>query len=351
MKLIFRLGILTIAMVIPAASWAQSSTLATDIHGLQDTLMTIYQTMLGNCGELVTIARGIAGLAAIFYIAMRVWSHIARAEAIDLFPLLRPFVIGFVVMNWPLFIQLGNNVLQPTVDGTAALVTNSNQAVATLLQQKADAMKNSTDWQMYVGPSGDGDLDKWEELSGDADNGTFSGISNRLKFEMAKMAYNFKNQIKVTLSIILQVLFEAASLCINTVRIFYLLILAIIGPLAFAFSIFDGFHHLMNAWLAKYLNVFLWVPIANIFGSLISQIQAKMLQLDIAQLQSTGQTSFGQTDAAYIVFLLMGIVGYFTVPTIANWIINAGHGNSHLKKTSDASGKVVSTAIKMIGGK
>jgi conjugative transposon TraJ protein len=211
--------------------------------------------------------------------------------------------------------------MQPTVAGTAALVNDSNQAVASLLQQRQAAVQQSSDWQMYVGPSGSGDLSKWEALSGQADDGVFSGVSNRVKFEMAKMSYNLKNSIKVWLSEILVVLFEAAALCINTVRTFYLIILAILGPLAFGFSVFDGFRHILVNWLARYINVFLWLPIANIFGSLINQIQQEMIKLDIAQLQATGQTTFGPTDSAYLIFLIMAIVGYFTVPSIANYII------------------------------
>ncbi len=344
MRLFFRFILFGPALILPGMLWAQDGSVAGDIHGLQATLNTVYNTMLGKCGELVSVARGIAAFGTIFYIGSRVWGHLARAEAIDLYPLLRPFVLGFTISIWPLFISLCNNLLQPTVAGTAALVNDSNKAVSTLLQQKADALKNSTDWQMYVGPSGDGDLEKWEELSGDADDGAFSGLSNRVKFQMAKAAYNFQNQIKVWLSEILQVLFEAASLCINTVRSFYLLILAILGPLVFALSVFDGFHHVLNAWLAKYINIFLWVPIANIFGSLIGQIQQEMIKLDIAQLKTTGQTTFGQTDAAYIVFLILAIVGYTTVPSIANYIISAGHQNAHLRKVTDAVGNSAGAA-------
>lgn len=336
-------------LLLPSLLFAQDGSIAGDIHGLQATLNTVYNTMLTKCDALVTVSRGLAAFGTLFYIAYRVWGHLARAEPIDLFPLLRPFVLGFTISIWPLFISLCNNLLQPTVDGTAALVNDSNTAVATLLQQKADALKNSTDWQMYVGPSGDGDIEKWEELSGAADDGAFSGLSNRVKFEMSKLSYNFKNQIKVWLSEILQVLFEAASLCINTIRSFYLLILAILGPLVFALGVFDGFHHVLTGWLAKYINIFLWLPICNIFGSLIGQIQQEMIKLDIAQLNSTGQTTFGETDAAYIVFLILAIVGYTTVPSIANYVVNAGGHGTHLKKmTNGAQG--VGRAV-MTGGR
>ncbi|MBT9912529.1 conjugative transposon protein TraJ, partial [Phocaeicola dorei] len=41
------------------------------------------------------VAKGIAGLGALFYVAVRVWQSLARAEAIDVYPLLRPFAVGF----------------------------------------------------------------------------------------------------------------------------------------------------------------------------------------------------------------------------------------------------------------
>ena len=148
-------------------------------------------------------------------------------------------------------------------------------------------------------------------IVGDASNGALSSLSNPIKFQLAKASYNLKNSIKVWLSELLQVLFEAAALCINTVRTFYLIILAIIGPLVFGLSVFDGLHHILIGWFARYINVFLWLPIANIFGSLINQIQQQMLQLDIAQLQATGQTTFGSTDAAYHHFPDPGDCGVF----------------------------------------
>lgn len=323
------LSILALAFLLPLVSQAQDSGLSGDIGGLQATLQQVYNTMIQKCAQLIGIGQAIAGFAALWYVAVRIWKPIARAEQVDVYSLFRPFVIGYAILLFPAVIALINGVMQPTVSGTAALVNDSNQAVATLLQQKQDALKNSDDWQMYIGSDGSGDLSKWESLSGEADSGVFSGVSNRVKFEMAKASYNMKNSIKVWLSEILQVLFEAAALCINTVRTFYLIILAIFGPLAFGLSVFDGFGHILHSWLARYINVFLWLPIANIFGSLIAQIQQEMIRLDINQLNSSGHTSFGPTDSAYIIFLIMAIAGYFTVPAIANYIVQAGGTGVH----------------------
>jgi hypothetical protein len=274
------------------------------MDGLQGVLENVYNSMIGNCSALIGVGSGLAGFAALWYIGVRVWGHMARAEPIDVYPLLRPFVIGIAISIFPSVIGVINGVMQPTVTGTAALVDNSNGALADLLAAREQALQQSADWQMFVGPDGSGSLDKWEQLSG-----------------------------SVWLSEVLQLLFEAAAVCIDTVRTFYLLILAILGPLAFGLSVFDGFHHTLTNWLGKYINVFLWLPIANIFGSLIAQVQQQMVQLDINQLQASGQTTFGQTDAAYLIFLVLAIVGYCTVPSIANYIVYAGGLTAHWRKT------------------
>jgi conjugative transposon TraJ protein len=305
-----------------------------DFQGLQTVLNTVFQTMLGNCGALVGIGQGLAGLGALCYIAYRVLGNQARGEPIDVYPLLRPFAIGIALAVYPSVIGLLNGVLQPTVDGTSALVTGSNQAIATLLQQKEALIEQGQEWQEFVGPDGNGSLDKWEQLSGEAVSGPAAafGLTNWIKFEMAKASYNLKNSFKVILSEFLELLFQAAALCVNTVRIFYLVVLAIVGPLVFGLSVFDGFQHVLTAWLGRYIHVFLWLPVCNIFGSLIGQIQQEMLKVDISQLQSAGQTWFGPTDAAYLVFLCMGIIGYCTVPSITSKIIHVAGGGAHLQK-------------------
>jgi conjugative transposon TraJ protein len=304
-----------------------------DVGGLQAVLNQVYNTMIANCGELIGISSAIAGFGTLWYVAGHVWVDIAEARRVNVRSLFRPFLIALAITFYPSAISLLNGVLQPTVDGTAALAGDANQAVATLLQQKQQVLQQSAEWQMYTGADGSGSLDKWEQLSGEADSGVFSGLSNRVKFEMAKASYNLKNSVKVWMSEILETLFEAAGLCINTVRTFYLIVLAILGPLAFAFSCYPGLEGSLSGWFSHYIHVFLWLPVANLFGSLIAQVQQEMIKVDIAQLATSGQSGFGATDAAYLIFLLMGIVGYFTVPSITHLIVRTGGIGAKLWRT------------------
>jgi conjugative transposon TraJ protein len=326
------------SLFFPCLIFGQSG-VAGDIKGLQTVLDTIYEQMLPLCSSLIGVGRGLAGFAATWYIAVRVWRHIANAEPIDFYPLFRPFVIGFAVLVFPSVIALMNGILQPTVTATNGMVTDSDKSIAVLLQQKQQAIQNSDFWNMYVGPDGNGNRDKWYQYTHPDDptgsgEGMFQSIGNDIKFAMAKMSYNFRNAIKEWMSEVLQILYEAAALCINTIRTFYLIVLAILGPLVFGISVFDGLHHTLTAWIARYINIFLWLPVANIFGSIIGKIQQNMIQLDINQIQANGDTYFSSTDSGYLIFLIIGIIGYFTVPSIANYIVNAGGGNALVHKTS-----------------
>jgi len=345
------------ALALPQFSHAQTTTQS--LTGMQSVLDRVYSEMLPLCSRLIDAARGIAGFGALWYIASRVWRHVAAAEPIDVYPLLRPFALGLAIILFPAVVALMNGVLQPTVSATAAMVGDSNKAIAALLKKKEQAVKNSDAYEMYVGDNGSGDSDKWYKYTHPHDpnrekEGVFEGISNDMKFWMDKQSYNFRNSIKQWMSEVLQVLFAAASLCINTIRTFYLIVLAILGPLVFGIAVFDGFQHTLTVWIGRYINIYLWLPVANIFGSILGKIQENMLKIDISQIGEQGDTFFSTSDTAYLVFMVIGIVGYFSVPNVANYIVHAGGGNAILQKvnmlvsnTSTTGTQVVSSGAGM----
>lgn len=88
------------------------------------------------------VAKGIAGLGALFYVAAKVWQSLARAEPIDVYPLLRPFALGLCIMFFPTFV-LGtiNTVLSPVVKGCYQLMETQTFDMNEYRAQK-------TDWNM-----------------------------------------------------------------------------------------------------------------------------------------------------------------------------------------------------------
>jgi conjugative transposon TraJ protein len=325
--------------------FSQAQTFAGEIHSLQSVLDQLYVDMLPLCNQLIGVGRGIAGFAALWYIGSRVWRSIANAEPIDFYPLLRPFALGLAIVLFPQVIALINGVLKPTITGTAAMMENSNNAIAYLLKQKEEAIKKTIAWQLYGDEGTQGKWYKYTYPEGGDDDPDL--LSNGIKFLMAKTAYGIKNAIKQWMSEILHILYEAAALCINTLRTFYLIVLAILGPLVFGISFFDGLQNTVTVWIARYINVFLWLPVANIFGSIIAKIQENMLRIDIEQIEMYGDTFFSASDTGYIIFLIIGIIGYFTVPSVANYIVHAGGANMLLYKTTNAFTGAAGSAASM----
>jgi len=122
----------------------QAQTTADDVQSLHNVLQNVYDQMMPLCSQLISVARGIAAFAATFYIGYRVWRHIANAEPIDFFPLLRPFVLAILIGIFPKVLGVMNGILQPTVTVTAGMVKNSDQTVKTLLAQGISGMGITT---------------------------------------------------------------------------------------------------------------------------------------------------------------------------------------------------------------
>src|ERR1700709_917963 len=105
-----------IGILFPELSHAQG--VADDLHSLQGILNNLYNQMIPLCSGMIGVSRAIAGFATLWFIAARVWKHMAAAEPVDIYPLLRPFGIGFCILIFPSVLSLMNGVLQPVVTAT-----------------------------------------------------------------------------------------------------------------------------------------------------------------------------------------------------------------------------------------
>lgn len=74
-----------------------------EFSNLHEVLRSLYDEMLPLSADMAAIAKGLAGLGALFYVAIKVWQALSQAEPIDIYPLLRPFALGICIM----FFQIG----------------------------------------------------------------------------------------------------------------------------------------------------------------------------------------------------------------------------------------------------
>ena len=293
--------------------------LAIDFENLHTLLRSLYDEMMPLCANMAGVARAIAGLGALFYIAYRVWQSLARAEAIDVFPLLRPFAIGLCILMFPTVV-LGtlNAVMTPIVQGVATMLEGEKLDMQQYREQKDkleyEAMKRNPETAYLVSNE---EFDKQlEELGWSPGD-------------------------------------DAAALVIDTLRTFFLIVLAILGPLAFAISVWDGFQSTLTQWLCRYIQVYLWLPVSDLFSCILAKIQVLMLQNDIERMQADPNFSLDSSDGVYIIFMIIGIIGYFTVPTVASWVIQAGgmgNYNRNVNSVTNRSGALAGGAVGATAG-
>ena len=113
--------------------------LSIDFANLHTILATLYDEMLPLCEDMMDVGKGLAGLGALFYVAVRVWQSMARAEPIDVYPLLRPFAIGICILLFPTLV-LGtlNNILSPIVQGTHKMLEGQTMDMEQYRNQKEE---------------------------------------------------------------------------------------------------------------------------------------------------------------------------------------------------------------------
>ena len=329
--------------------------LSIDFENLHQILHTLYQEMMPLCSNLTGVAKGIAGLGALFYVAAKVWQALARAEPIDVYPLLRPFAIGLCIMFFPTFV-LGtiNTVLSPVVKGCHGMLETQTFDMNKYREQKDkleyEANKRNPETAYLVDKE---EFDKkLEELGWSAgDLLTMGGMY------IDRAEYRMKQNIRRWFQELLELLFQSAGLVIDTIRTFFLIVLSILGPIAFAISVYDGFQSTLTQWITRYISVYMWLPVSDLFSSVLARIQVLMLTKDI---EAMSDPTFipDSTNTVYMVFLIIGIFGYFTIPTVANWIIMAGGvsgANRAMNTTAAKAGNVAAAgagaAVGNVAGK
>ena len=326
-----------------------------EFSNLHEVLRSLYDEMMPLSADMAAVAKGLAGLGALFYVALKVWQALSSAEPIDVFPLLRPFALGICITFFPTIV-LGtlNGVLSPVVQGTHSILENQVLDLNALQQQKdlleREAMLRNPE-TAYL--ASDEEFDKkLEELGW-----TPSDLVTMSSMYAERQIYSLKKMFRDGFREFIEVLFQAAALVIDTIRTFFLIVLSILGPLAFAISVWDGFQSTLTQWLTRYISVYLWLPVSDLFSAMLSKIQSLILQKDIDSLSDPNFIP-DSSSTVYIIFMIIGIIGYFTIPTVTGWIIQAGGAGNFVRninqtttKTGNIVGAVTGSVAGNIGGR
>ncbi|WP_439185420.1 hypothetical protein [Carboxylicivirga taeanensis] len=292
---------------------------------------SLIQTGIDHARLLVDMARAIGGIAAFLFIAKRIFEQLIADNPIVLLPLLRPFALVLVITFWGAFIQL---LLVPTQGLTylSEEIYNGQQPlVAEKLQEKQNAIL-MTDLPLFV-ENQEKEADLWDK-----------GINVLLTTYNILSGRALRNQISYYimegLRQVAEVAFEVVVYLIAFLRTIFCVLLVIFGPLVFAISIFDGFQESYLQWIARFVNVNLYLPIAMLILSLTQHLLIYVLDFEINLINSMGMYQSSLFFVSGLIVPVCGICGLVMVPKIATWIVNASGTNT-------GGGRMLRTAAMM----
>lgn len=294
------------------------------IEGLGNTISELF-------GSFIGISTVLAGTFALIFLGIESYKMMMGETELRVNTILRPFLIGLVIMLWVPFLgvidapcnaltQAGKEIFENQVQ-TVNQLQRTRAAVADSITMKIvkqsaeteEAEALATDQEVHrLGIRIDGLVDKIQNL----------GIY--VVGKIRQILFNFFETIMITIwqAIVYLIMFLG--------MIFFKAILAIVGPLAFAFSLLPSWRDTWATWVSKYISVSLYGFIAYIDLAVSMAIIQYGIEDDIdvltqANLEDEAFTLFTCFQSGFhnnfIPALIVSAISLLLIPKVAEWIV------------------------------
>lgn len=158
------------------------------------------------------------------------------------------------------------------------------------------------------------------DVSGDKKKGFWASVWDTAKTAVSAVAGFPITSITSVLSWIISTLVIAVRYILSCVSSIYCIILGLLGPLIFAFSLLPSFESGIGAWFARYVQISMWVPMASI----IDFVNFKMKDVLLADINSLSILDKLTFPTFHIIMLdLVTLIMLLAVPSICGWIIQS----------------------------
>lgn len=293
-------------------------------------LNKFFNEIYSPSAEIVSGASTVAGFLALIYFTYKALSTYGKGESIHVMDLAKPIIILATIPWFGAIVSITETTLSVVTAATDTVVATNNQKLKDLLAKKEkmiEAQDSSPEdrARLYADATDDPDVQKIL-----AEQGPYSSMSK--SWTGAKISEVIHNAVIWILQYLVLILRTGMVI----ISVFFRIILAMIGPFVFALSIFPYFSDNIGNWFARYVNVYLYVPIANIMGLIQSKLMIIQTESTISTIQK-GSYEIGGDDISYIIFLGISILGYLQIPTIASWVVQSSGAGNYLSSINQAS--------------
>ena len=143
-------------------------------------------------------------------------------------------------------------------------------------------------------------------------------------------------------SIVVSALVKIVQWILMAVSSIYLIILGLIGPFAFALSLMPGFDGNIRAWLARYIQISFWTPMA----ALVDYVNYKLTGALCVALFNAPLTSQSVYSLHLILLQVIVLICLLAVPQLASWVITSAGASDVNRNVAQVAQKAAMIAMK-----
>ncbi len=284
------------------------------------------------------LVRVFAAIGAMVYIFGRLIVQIANSQDIDIFPLLRPFVLLLLIPFAPVLCdgmdEFGEQIRGRVNTGNleiAARVEQMNEKIQQKIDKKWAEIRNNPE--------------KYKEVFGrEQEKDEIAGFEFMIDFNIsfAKASEDIKFQLLAFVQEILLALMYIAESALLLVSVAFRIVLRMGFPIALALAIFPGFTSALASWFGSYLNFVLLPAVAAMYSRLTFGLVETYLQYyDPKAGAEGGGAELQQPEflgVAFIALLIMALIGYVQVPSMTSMLVSVGGVGNIVQGATRAGG-------------
>ena len=362
MLLTVLLQIVTVPPPDEVADWTSQDFFMTNVMNYILQLKHDYLYNIVDIDMYVSFAMALAGLFTFVWIAVELYPVIAGEARLEVLRILRPFALSIVIMLWtsflPLFMFLGNAIETQTKRQFDDRVVEVNVLHHQRFQKINEAYSLITQASTYASRAEHYERSENHQQA-DVPRGSWNPIA-RLGDKINELGILILGNIKMAIVRVFDtisfVIMNVVIIGILFVQFATLIILAILGPVSFAFSCLRPWRDAWSQWIARFISVSLWSGIAYLMCFCAMSLIRVLLQAEIDHLDSmiaegmfrlaAWNAVFGYDIFFYPVVCLMTAFGLFGVFPISTWIIQTSGGHA-----AAAAGLGAAASIVAVGGR
>ena len=283
------------------------------------TMETVRDTVLsGKIGALATIAGILAAILAAASL-LKLSKDYIQGQPLDLWDICRPVVLLTMVC-------LFNDLVLGPVDSMVNVFTRDISEAVDISTKEYVTQWGENIGKMHLYSNANMINDAAKELEEAAENSSWFGrffasiwiaLKKMVMFRFNLISLGFGALVGGILFLIVKILLFVQQILCYT----YLMINSLLGPFVMALAILPGFETGLKNWIARYIQIAMWIPI----GYFILYINLQVGNA-FCTLAAAGEVGLAM-DWFMIALQIVALISVASVPKMAAWIIESTGAN------------------------